>query len=420
MKKILSVLFIAMLICLSGILLTGCEDPVLSIAIKNGANIGNYYCDYGIGDSLDYDKLTIVVKTKKTSYEIELKNAEVYITGFSTDEVTDETKTATVTYKGVQTTFAYTVSEREIPGNFGLNGLINRYYSGENIDFAEEIAIAEQNEVTVDIIYAPNTPHGIPNTSFEGVSAIGEYSLIVNLSRENYKPKTCFITLVISPKPVNVELAYLPGELSLEERANLDDDLWKKATDAYWKSEIEYFSGYQLFARVAFDDVCESLKDTQSKREVLLSAIMFGLISDYEDVNSNGSFNAFVDDSITNFKLKINSANSSYEVKQTEICLTFKKADANMIYEDKSFKQAIEDTIGYNSLTLTKNGNDYSLNIAMGLNVVCPVSGQTIDIEPHLTFTENTDNSVSVTIVFETACYSTVTLTKTFQPAEIL
>lgn len=430
MKRILSVLFICVCLLALGFVFSACEDEVVSIAIKNGESVGQFYYECFVGDEVDLSNVTLLVRTKKSSYEIALDGDGVLISNFSSDQATQKITVATVKYKGQQTTFKYFVKEREITNTYNI-GDVTITYDGIFHGFTDQIIAAyTTDQVNITIYYNQRTKNGLPGENFVGVKEVGEYTLDVVYSKLNYITETRTITFKILPKQVGVEFVYAPGSLALAQRTQLTG--WRDWADSYWKQELPCFEGYQIFARIKDADTPASDKKDQQGKENMLTSITFGAVNEEKGINSQGSISGAGE-----YKIQVNSSNKNFNVVcgDNNICtFKFKKANSSMVYENNyelkdidsnltytatSLEDEVMNVVNLNSLTLTKVGSTYSLSLGTNLSVTCPITKHNLPLNPTIKFTENNDDSVSVAIVFDFDYYTSVTLSRTFAASSI-
>ena len=112
MKKFLIGFCVCLLTVASALILTACEDPVVSISVKNGEIKTEYY----VGDEFDPSDTVLIAKTKSNKqYEVALSDPNVEVIGFSTRNVANN-KSAQIKYKGVYYTLFYNVVLRDLTG----------------------------------------------------------------------------------------------------------------------------------------------------------------------------------------------------------------------------------------------------------------------------------------------------------------
>ena len=346
MKKFLIGFCVCLLTVVSAFILTACEDPVVSISVKNGEIKKEYY----VGEEFDSSDTVLIAKTKSNKqYEVALSDPNVEILNFSTSTVAN-LKSAQIRYKGVYYTLIYNVKLRDLNSYTFHN--CSSTYNGEiqaiNIEGLLNDGVTCSIVFTQDVTYGTETHHA--NETFTGVKNAGEYHLKATLSKAGYNSLVSEFTYTIFQKTIDVEFSYAQTKSA--------SNSWKSLSDTYWQS-VSYNSEYQLFAR--FKNVPLSDQDADSLTFLTEADYLANYQTDLPGINYFGGTGV----NVGNYKVKCLCANSNYILNMGNnqvFNFTIVKADsnqtgfANIVKTDSNIANSTVDGNVVHGLTTNETG----------------------------------------------------------------
>ena len=346
MKKFLIGFCVCLLTVASALILTACEDPVVSISVKNGEIKTEYY----VGDEFDPSDTVLIAKTKSNKqYEVALSDPNVEVIGFSTRNVANN-KSAQIKYKGVYYTLFYNVVLRDLTGYtfHDRSATYNGEVQGINIEQLLNDGISCSIVFREAVTYGTETHNA--NETFTGVRNAGEYKLKATLTKDGYEPLVSEFTYKIFQKTIDVEFSYAKLKSS--------SNNWKSMSDSYWQS-VSYNSEYQLFAR--FKNAPVSDQDVEQIDFLKESDYTANYQTELPGINYFGGAVT----AVGTYKVKCLCANSNYSLNMSNnqvFTFTVVKADSNqtgfaeLVKVDSNIGNSTVNTNGVQGLTSNEVG----------------------------------------------------------------